>query len=511
MLAESVRVGSCYADPRLISRVDDVARRLSPILKMPVSAIAAKIRKAPGSFVWLARHLPVEQAQALEKANLLGVGLQWEYKRFYPNGDLASHLLGYVGGEGQGLSGTERIFNDSLLDTRPPRHALRDGRGTGLSLPSEETEGKPGGTYVRLTIDRTIQYLAEKELEWGMKRSRAKTGMIVVQDPHTGEILAAASRPNLELTAKTLSHVSEIQIPAVHAVFEPGSTFKVVLAAAALEEGTVKPGETFYCENGEWRYRDLTIHDHSREKILTFAQVIERSSNIGTAKVALRLGKEKFYDYVRAFGFGTLTGSEIPGESAGLLKPIPRWSGVSLPITSFGQEVSVTALQLACAYSAIANGGVLLEPRLFVEAVDQIGGRKTWETPTAIRRVISEKTAARLRDILQGVVLRGTGKDALLDGWTVAGKTGTAQKIDPRTRKYSADKFVASFCGFVPAVKPRLTIVVVYDEPQGVSWGGYNAGPVFRNVAWHAMTYLGVSSDKETRLARRKLREVSPL
>jgi cell division protein FtsI (penicillin-binding protein 3) len=495
VLAESVRVGSCFADPNMIADAVGTSRRLAPLLKMPPEAILSKIRGAPGSFVWLKRFLPAEEAQRIEKAGFPGVGLQWEHKRSYPNGDLASHLLGFVGSEGKGLSGVELACDAWLTDSRPPRRALRDGKGSRLNVLTDEPEERPG-TFVRLTLDRTLQYMAERELEWGMKRSRAKAGLIVVQDPWSGDILAAASRPNLSLAQKRPSAPEALAIPSAHWVFEPGSKFKVVL------EGLVRPQETFDCENGAWKHMDITIHDHTREKVLTFAQVMERSSNIGTAKVALKLGREKMYDYVRRFGFGTMSGAEIPGESAGLLKPLSKWSGVTLPVLAFGQEIGVTALQLASAYSALANGGTLYEPRVFREARNQWGETRRWGD-AAVRRVISEKTSAEMRKILEGVVQRGTGRDALLNGWSVAGKTGTAQKIDPRTRRYSPEKFVASFCGFVPAARPRLTIVVVYDEPQGVTYGGYNAGPVFRNVAWHAMTYLGVSSDADTKLAKR--------
>jgi cell division protein FtsI (penicillin-binding protein 3) len=507
-LAESMRTGSCYADPRMVRQPREVARRLAPILQMPAETIAEKMRKAPGSFVWLKRFMSLEQARAVEKLNLSGVGLAWEYRRAYPDGDMASHLLGFVGSEGRGLSGMEMIYDEWLVQDVPERLAFRDGRGVGVSVESSRETPEPA--YVRLTIDRTLQYMAERELEWGMKRSKSRSGQIIVQDPWTGEILAAASRPNLALSGKADADPERLAIPSVHTVFEPGSTFKIVTAAAVLEEEAVRPQETFYCENGAWKYSDVTIHDHTQEKILSFAQVMERSSNIGFAKAVLRLKRDVFFGYVKSFGFGTLTGSEIPGESSGLLNPLSRWSGVTMPMVSFGQEIGVTALQLACAYSAVANGGSLLEPRFVREVRDQHGEVKTWPVRTEVRRVSSPKTAEAIKRMLQGVVSRGTGQAASLDGWTVAGKTGTAQKIDPRTRRYSPDKFVASFCGFVPADKPRLTIVVVYDEPQGISWGGYNAGPVFKNVAWHALSYLGVTPDRDVRLAARRGRGNGP-
>ncbi len=494
VLAESVRSGSCYADPTVLRHPEAAAHRLASALDMPAREIAEKIRDASGSFVWLRRFLPVERAQAVEQAKIPGIGLKWEYRRSYPNGPLAAPLLGFVGDEGGGLSGLELVFDKTLVEAPPVRRALKDGRGRSLGLSPSEDEEEDAAS-VRLTLDRTIQFIAERELEWGVNRSHAKGGIVVVQDPATGEILALASRPSPSLSDGRPAEARDLLIPAAQWNFEPGSTFKLVTAAAALEEGAVRPQEVFYCENGKWKFADRTIRDHEPMGTLTFTQCMEDSSNIGLAKVGLRLGKEKFYDYIRAFGFGARTGSEIPGEGAGLLKPPNKWSGVSLPVISFGQEIGVTALQLAAAYSAVANGGTLLEPRIYQEVRDAGGQVRRWRPAAAVRRVVSPATADALRKILEGVVTRGTGQDAALDGWRVAGKTGTAQKLDTATGSYSDSKYVASFIGFVPASRPRLTIVVIIDEPRGPEWGGYNAAPIFKNIAWHALTYLGVPSD----------------
>ncbi|MGQ0644856.1 MAG: peptidoglycan D,D-transpeptidase FtsI family protein [Elusimicrobiota bacterium] len=502
-LAVSVRSASCYADPALLPDPAKAARLLAGPLEMSPSVLLAKIRRAPGSFVWLKRSLPVEQAMAVEKLNLLGVGLNWEYEREYPEGALASHLLGRIGTDGRGLSGVEQVADDWLTDPRPPRRALRDGRGEGVvEGPPEDDQDR---TWVRLTLDRTLQYIAERELEAGMARSGSRAGLIVVQDPWTGEILALASRP--DLPAGRPASARDLFIPAVHWTFEPGSTFKVVTAAAALEEKLVRPQELIDCERGAWKVADIKIHDHDKEGVLTFAQVIERSSNIGTAKVGMRLGKTKLHDYARAFGFGSRTGSELPGESPGLLKPPSKWSGVSLPVISFGQEVGASALQIVGAFSAVANGGVLMEPRLFRQMRNARGETRDFPAPAVVRRVVSQETAGALKDMLEGVVTRGTGQAARLDGWTAAGKTGTAQKIEPETGRYSRDKFVASFCGFAPAGKPRFVILVVYDEPKGPEWGGHNAGPVFKSVARHALSYVGVPPDGEVQVAQRRARK----
>jgi cell division protein FtsI (penicillin-binding protein 3) len=497
-LAESVASASCYADPTLLAHPNTIAARLGAALDLNPASLARQLKDARGSFVWVRRQLTPEQASAVEKANLRGVGLVWDYRRFYPNGDLAAPLLGRVGDDGRGLSGLEYAFNENLLDHRPARRALRDGKGRRLALDSIDAAGDDG-RGLRLSLDRTLQYIAERELDMGVRRSRAKGGAVVIQDVRTGEILALAGRPRFSFSNPT-SDLEDLQVRATQWVFEPGSTFKLITAAAAMEQGRVRSDEMFNCEGGSWKVAGVEINDHEPERVIPFARVMAVSSNIGFAKLGLRLGKESLYDYTRAFGFGTRTGCELPGESPGLLRPPARWSGTSLPILSFGQEIGVTALQMAGAYTAVANGGLLLEPRLCLEAQWPGGGRQRWPLPGVVRRVIRPETASALTRVLEGVVTLGTGQEAAVPGWTVAGKTGTAQKIDPATRAYSRDKNVASFCGFVPANRPRLTIVVILDEPAGVTWGGYTAGPVFRNIAAQAMMRLAVPTDQPPRL-----------
>lgn len=509
VLADSVRVASCYADPTLLPRPESIAQRLAGPLRVSATDLAERIRRAPGAFVWLKRRLGAEESRAIERENLRGIGLQWEYRRFYPNGDLAGPLLGLVGEDGRGLSGLEYAFNKELVDHQPALRALRDGRGRRLTLDGSDERIMAGG--LRLAIDRKLQFIAERELDWSLNRSKARSGIVVVQDPWTGEILAMAGRPSLSLAEEDSPTAEELMVRAVQWSFEPGSTFKVVTAAAALENKLARPTDLLDCEAGHWKVADVEINDHEPQKIISFSRAMEVSSNIGLSKIGLRVGKEKFYDAIRAFGFGARTGFDLPGESVGLLRAPAQWSGVSLPIISFGQEVGVTALQLASAYSAIANGGRLLEPRLCLDADWPTGETPRWPVPSEVRRVISPETAATLTRMMEGVVKRGTGVDAAVPGWTAAGKTGTAQEIDPRTRGYSSDKYVASFCGFVPASHPRLTIVVIIDEPKGVSWGGYNAGPVFKNIAWQALSLLGVPTDAPQRLADAEIKKVPRL
>lgn len=497
-LVESVASASCYVDPTLLGHPHTAAARLGAALDLDPARLARAFQEARGSFLWVRRQLTPEQTSAVEKENLRGVGLVWEYRRFYPNGDLAAPLLGRVGEDGRGLSGLEHAFDDDLLDRRPARRALRDGKGRRLAVDTLDPEFDEG-RGLRLSLDRTLQYIAERELDLGLRRSRAKGGAVVIQDVRTGEILALAGRPRFSFSDPTVD-LEDLQVRATQWVFEPGSTFKLITAAAAIDQGRVRTDELFNCEGGSWKVAGVEINDHEPVRVISFAHVMEVSSNIGFAKLGLRLGKESLYDFTRAFGFGTRTGCELPGESPGLLRPPARWSGTSLPILSFGQEIGVTALQLAGAYTAVANGGLLLEPRLCLDAQWPHGGEQRWSLPAVVRRVIRPETARVLTRVLEGVVTRGTGQEAAVAGWTVAGKTGTAQKIDPLTRAYSPDKNVASFCGFVPARRPRLTIVVVLDEPAGVTWGGYNAGPVFRNIAAQAMTRLAVPPDRSPSL-----------
>ncbi|OGR84301.1 MAG: hypothetical protein A2901_03050 [Elusimicrobia bacterium RIFCSPLOWO2_01_FULL_54_10] len=351
---------------------------------------------------------------------------------------------------------------------------------------------------VTLTIDRTLQYYAEKELKAGVEEFQAKSGMILIQDPRTGDILAMASYPHFDPNILSKGTLPEnfnrkwLDNPAVSHLFEPGSTLKVVTFAAALEEKAISSNEMFNCEGGKWKVAGAVINDHEPQGLLTASQVLEKSSNIGTAKVGLKLGAERFYRYVRAFGFGTRTGLPIPGETDGLFREPRKWTPQSLPVLSFGQEIGVTAVQLIGAFSAVANGGLLMEPRVT---------RTENQAPRMVRRVVSAKTCATLNEMMRAVVERGTGSKARVPGFTVCGKTGTAQKIDPKTRKYSDEKYVASFCGFLPAKNPALVGLVILDEPRTTYWGGETAAPVFSRVMSRAVTVLDIPPPKAALLA----------
>jgi len=463
-IAENVQVYSCFADPSLIRDKSGTARQLAVALGVDESAVRRKLKS--GRFVWVRRNISATTATALKSRKIPGVGFRLEIRRHYPSGPLASHLLGMVGIDGNGLSGVEQSFEPSLN-------------------PNHKRGSVPAGN-VRLTIDAGIQRIVERELDWGAQKTSAKRGTVLVQDPWTGEILAMASWPPLSLEPERPPKSGEMRVPALVDAFEPGSTFKIVTGAAAMEEKLVRAGELFGGENGKWKVYDRTIHDHEPRKLMTFDDIIVYSSNIGTAKLADRIGSERLYQYARLFGFGVLPGSCLPFENKGMLRPPSKWSGMSKYTVSFGQEVSVTALQLIGAYSVIANGGRLMEPRI-VGAVLDDDGEVIWENPPAeVRRAVSAETAAQITHALTLAVQKGTGVNAQVQWDTntqVAGKTGTAQKFDRAKKRYSDTLTLVSFAGFFPAEKPKYVMVVILDEPAGKSWGSLDAAPVFRRIA----------------------------
>jgi cell division protein FtsI (penicillin-binding protein 3) len=365
---------------------------------------------------------------------------------------------------------------------------LRDARRKKLNIYDNSLMPKDGYDIV-LTIDEVIQYIAERELEAAFRKYRAKGASIVVMDPRTGAILAMANRPTFDLNDHSNLDKDLMRNRAICDMFEPGSVFKIVTASAALEERKVTEMTPFFCENGEYRVAGRILHDHTSHGTLTFREVIEQSSNIGTVKVAQLLGADMLYRYVKAFGFGAKSGIDIPGEISGSMKPTRQWSKTTITCVPMGQEVGVTALQLVSAVSVVANGGTLMKPYVIKEIRDKAGDMIKYTSPTVVRKVLDEETAARMKKILIGVVENGTGKLAKLDDFTAAGKTGTAQKIEPGGQ-YSHTRFMASFVGFAPAEDPLLAIAVTLDEPQGMYYGGVVSGPVFKNVAADSLKYL---------------------
>ncbi|HEV8384911.1 MAG TPA: penicillin-binding transpeptidase domain-containing protein [Candidatus Acidoferrales bacterium] len=488
-LAMSISVDSLFAVPSEIADPPMVARLLSGVLRTSADDIETKMRGSR-SFVWLARKLPPDMVQRIESLNLRGIYFQKESRRFYPKRELAAHVLGYVDVDEKGLAGIEYEF-DKQVRPRPGKlMILADARRRWYDRSEQAADA---GESVALTLDEKIQYIAEKELAAAIEKTRAQAGSIVVQDPNTGELLAAANFPTFNPNAPGESPAESHMNRAIAATYEPGSTFKIVTVAAALEEGITRPEEVLDCQMGAIYINGHRIRDHKPFGLLTVSEIVAKSSDVGAIKLGLRLGAPKLYDYIRAFGFGQPTGIELPGETRGLLKRAESWTAASVGAISMGQEVGVTSVQLITAFSAIANGGVLNRPRIVRELRR---GPQTIPVSGALpSRVISPKTAATLRRMFEGVILEGTGNRARLDGYTAAGKTGTAQKLDPNTGTYSRTQFIASFVGFAPVNTPAITVLVTLDSPMGGYHGGDVAAPVFKRVAEQVLAYLDVPHD----------------
>ena len=501
MLAMNLEVPSVFGVPTALDSPAKTARSLSPVLHVRADELERKLRQDRG-FVWLARKLDPEQGRRLERMPMEGIGIVLEGRRFYPKGPLLSHVLGFAGMDGDGLEGIERRYESHLHGEKRVTVLQRDALGRTVFPKELSNEQSPApGHQLILTIDEVIQYVVEKELEEAVARAEAKSGTMIVLDPSTGALLASAVSPRFDPNAVSALRPDRWRNRALTDAYEPGSTMKAVLAAAAIEERVMKPDTMVFGEQGRMAIGNTMIHDHEKLGWLSFAQVIQKSSNVGAAKAVMALGEQRFYRYLQSFGFGERTEIDLPGEAAGLLKHPRDWGGRTLASISMGQEIGVTPMQMVSAVAAIANGGVLMRPYVVSEIRDAQGQTLKEVLPHVKRRVISPETARAVTTILEGVVTDGTGGKAAIAGFRVAGKTGTAQKIDSRTGRYSATQFVSSFVGYVPANNPRLAMIVLIDEPRGESWGGTVAAPVFNRVGEQVLNYLGVSSDVSVKLA----------
>jgi cell division protein FtsI (penicillin-binding protein 3) len=491
-LATSLKVESLYAHPYEIKDKKGVAQKLSSVLRTSSSKILKKLT-SKNNFVWLRRKLSPTQLYQIEQFNIAGIGFVQESQRFYPNKEIAAHVLGFVGIDSQGLEGVEFAYEQTLKGK--PGYVLvnKDALGRDLFPEGIRTVDSLQGYDLALTIDKNIQYIAEKELNTAVQKAKAKAGIALVMNPWTGEILALAVAPLFNPNQIHNFSPETWRNRAVTDVFEPGSTFKTFLVASALEERLIKPRDVYYCENGSYSFGGKTIHDTHPYGWLSVTKIIKYSSNIGACKISKHIGRERFYRYIRKFGFGEETGIEFPGEVAGSLSLPYRWPEFKLGTIAFGQGISVTALQIATAYCTIANGGLLMRPYMIKEIRDENGLLIKETMPFIRHRVISEKTADAITAMLKLVVREGgTGEKAAIEGFEVAGKTGTAQKVDSHGAGYSANSRVASFAGFVPADNPQLTILVVIDEPQGITFGGETAAPAFSKMAHQMLSYLHV-------------------
>ena len=487
--AFNLSLDSLYAVPNAIKVKDKefIINKLVDILGLDRAYLQDRLGRNK-AFIWLARKLSPEKVEAVKKLNIKQLAFLKETKRIYPNSYLASQIIGFSGMDNLGLEGVERDFNRYLKGVPGWAIFLRDARQKKLDIWEKMVQPVDGMDLV-LTVDEVIQYIAERELDKAYKKYNAKGASIIVMDPHTGKILALANRPTYDLNNSAKANKDSIRNRAICDLFEPGSVFKIVTASAALEEKKISEEDKIFCENGAYQVGGRILHDHTSHGTLTFRQVIEESSNIGTVKVAQMLGADLLYKYLRDFGFGAKLGIDLSGEISGMIQPVRQWSKTSITSIPMGQEVGVTALQLACAISVIANGGQLMKPYIIDSVRDKQGELIKQNKPILMRKVISLDTALRIKKILTGVIEEGTGKMAKVSGFSAAGKTGTAQKLEANGT-YSHDKFVASFIGFAPAEDPLLAIVVTVDEPHPVYFGGVVAAPVFQKVAGDVIRYL---------------------
>ncbi|HEV2324354.1 MAG TPA: penicillin-binding protein [Terracidiphilus sp.] len=515
-LAMTVQVESVYADPSEITNKQKAARTLAAIVhtdpedkRTTEQAIATRLGQGK-DFAWVARRVSNAIANKVRDLHIKGIYFQKEFQRFYPDNDLAAQVLGYVGTDDTGLGGLE-LKDDARLHGKPGiMYTAVDARRHVLG--SSEHDPEPGQN-LQLTIDSNIQFMAEQALDHAMEKTHAEHGTVVIQDVHTGQILALAVRPTFNPNDFRHTTPSLLIDRAVSDVYEPGSTFKLVTYAAALDQHLITPDTMINCMGGQINLFGRVIHDDQSDRgigTVTAATALARSSDVGVIKVAMMLGADRLYKYIRAFGFGQRTGIELPGETRGLLRPVKYWQPASIGYVAIGQEEAVTPLQLVTMVSTIANGGVYLQPHILMPGqLEATPGedpplhaeplRMDEDLPNPLppgaHRVISTLAAAQMQQMMEGIVLYGTGKNAQLNGYSSAGKTGTAQKIDPRTHRYSPSLHIGSFAGFAPVNNPAIAVAVVIDSPKGLYYGSEVAAPVFQEVAQEVLEYLGVPHD----------------
>ncbi|HNW43864.1 MAG TPA: penicillin-binding protein 2 [Elusimicrobiales bacterium] len=480
LLAESIVTWDVQLFKKDLEDPEAALAALTRTLKLPAE-FRTKFKRAK-NFVPVKKNLDRAAFEAVSALKIKGVSLEPHQSRYYPSGDLARAIIGLVGSD-KGLTGAELLYDKVLSGKTSHREVIRDASGRIIFQDKLEKEALPRDLH--LTLDRDIQYFSQVAVKEMVEKTGAELGMALVQEPSSGRLLAMATWPE---------DLGKIQ--PVEWVYEPGSTFKSITLAAALEKGVVSEKDSFYCENGAWKFNNKVIlHDHEPEQTLSLSGVIERSSNIGTAKVGLKLGIKDFYLYAKSFGFGSKTGLGFYGESAGILRPLEQYTSLDLAVGSYGHGMAATPVQVITAYSAIANGGELYEPRLVNRTTEFDGTEVFRNEPALVRRVISPETSRRVKTILRAVVEQGTGLSARIPGYSIAGKTGTSKKIDPRTGKYLTGKNVASFCGFFPFDQPRYTILVVMDNPKRLTYGGESAAPVFREIAARIINIKSLKAD----------------
>jgi cell division protein FtsI (penicillin-binding protein 3) len=529
-LAMTVLADSIYADPTEIADKPAAARALAALVHTdPEDALTTEDQivahlNVGHNFAWIARRVTPQVAAAVKALNMKGVYFQKEFQRFYPDSEIAAQVLGYVGVDDNGLGGLEEKFDGDLHGRPGLMYTAMDARRKVLG--STEHEPEPGRNLV-LTIDENIQFMAERALDHAMEKTQALNGTVVVQDVHTGQILALAIRPTFNPNQSRHTTPLLLRDHAVSDVYEPGSTFKLVTYAAAMDANVATPDDMLDCQGGQITLFGSVIHDDKGDRgigTVTVATALARSSDVGVIKLALKLGPDRLYNYIRAFGFGQRSGIELPGETRGLLRPVSRWQPASIGYVAIGQEEAVTPIQLVSMVSTIADGGVYLPPHVLMPEQSgsttlnqkaappqgsqapqlsalpvKLGEELPDPLPSGARRVISTMAAAQMRKMMEGVVLFGTGKSAQLNGYSSGGKTGTAQKIDPATHKYTGSLHIASFAGFAPVNNPVIAVSIILDSPKGAYYGAEVSAPVFTEVAQQVLEYLGVPHDIDLR------------
>ena len=537
-LAMTVQVDSIYAVPNEIDNSPAAAHALAPLVHTdPEDAqtteeqIAARLDKG-NAFAWVARRVTPDVAarvrELIASQGIKGIYFQKEFERFYPDSEIAAQVLGYVGVDDNGLGGIEQKYDGQLHGVPGRMYTAMDAHRRILG--SSEHEPEPGQNLV-LTIDENIQFLAERALDHAMDKTQAANGTVVVQDVHTGQILALAIRPTFNPNKFRHTTPELLRNHAISDVYEPGSTFKLVTYSAALEQGVAAPDDMIDCQGGQITLAGRVIHDNQGEHfgVIPVHKALEESSDVAAVKLALKVGPDKFYEFVRAFGFGSRPGTELPGETRGLLRPVSKWGSSSIGSIAIGQEIAVTPLQLVSMVSTIANGGIYLPPHVLMpgqvdgtvqkSAAPQVpqaspfkpGGDLPNPLPPGAHRVLSTLTAAQMRKMMEGVVLFGTGTLAQLNGYSSGGKTGTAQKIDPATHTYSKSMHVASFAGIAPVNNPVIAVAVVMDNPKGAYYGASVSAPVFAEVAQQALEYLEVRHDIDVRAPKKPSKAGKPV
>ncbi|MBF0320828.1 MAG: penicillin-binding protein 2 [Nitrospirae bacterium] len=496
-LTVNIENNSVYLDKGNYNESDKRLQEVSGIIGVSYDELSAHVR-GKKNFVWLKRKIPIEETDKLQEMKLSGIGITSEPKRNYLLGHMAAHVIGFVNIDNKGLEGVEAVYDKELIEAGGKYYIERDARG---NIFYNTNENEKTGDTLTLTIDQGLQFIVEKELDDAMEKWRASAATAIMMDPYTGEILALSNRPTFDPNEPGKYGPAARRNRAITDFYEPGSTFKVVTAAGVLEEGLVKPDDKIDCLGGAIEVGGKKIKDAHPHGVLTFMEVIQKSSNVGTIKLAQRLGKHRLYSYVKKFGFGEKTGIDLPGEISGRLRNPDRWSGVSIGAIPIGQEVAATPLQVVTAYSIVANGGYRISPSVVKEIAS--AGNKTIpvnKKHSGSEQVISKKTVEILKTALMMVTQDGgTAKYARVEGNLVAGKTGTAQIFDKSIGRYSPTDFISSFVGFVPADKPVFSMIVVVWKPRGEIYGGLVAAPVFKNIATKALTYLNVPKEDKVK------------